>query len=185
MCSAYLPKRQFPDKAIDIIDQACARFHLKMVLADTNPAALKATIDPRIAGQVTPHDVRKVVSAMTSISLDEPNLKERAKLTNLDELLNQLVIGQERAVAQVAPSIRKSKVGMSDPNRPDAVQFFLGPTGVGKTQLAKELASLVFGSTDLLYTFDMSEFTEEHSVSRLLGAPPGDWTPKPMMTQRP
>jgi ATP-dependent Clp protease ATP-binding subunit ClpA len=169
----YLAKRQFPDKAIDVVDQACARFHLKMVLAETNPKALKATVDPRVAGKVTAHDVRKVVSAMSSISLDDLNEREREQLTGLEETLNRAVIGQEQAVAKVVPPIRKSKVGMSDPNRPDAVLFFMGPTGVGKTQLAKELADAAFGSSDLLYTFDMSEFVESHSVSRLLGAPPG------------
>ncbi|MFP6584255.1 MAG: ATP-dependent Clp protease ATP-binding subunit [Candidatus Hydrogenedentota bacterium] len=169
----YLSKRQQPDKAIDIVDQACARFHLKMVLAETNPTALKATIDPRIAGKVTPHDVRKVVSDMTSISLDDLNVKERSTLTDLEALLNQRILGQERAVSQVVPPIQKSKIGMSSPDRPDAVMFFMGPTGVGKTQLAKELAGLVFGSADLLHTFDMSEYVEENSVARILGAPPG------------
>jgi ATP-dependent Clp protease ATP-binding subunit ClpC len=169
----YLPKRQFPDKAIDVVDQACARFHLKMVLAETNPKALKATVDPRVAGKVTPHDVRKVISAMCSISLSDLNTKEREQLTSLEQTLNNAVIGQERAVAKIVPPIRKSKVGMSDPRRPDAVLFFMGPTGVGKTQLAKDLADETFGSSELLYTFDMSEFAEEHSVSRLLGVPPG------------
>lgn len=169
----YLPRRELPDKAIDVLDQACARFHLKMVLAETNPKALKATVDPRVAGKVTPHDVKKVVSAMSSLSLDDLNNKERALLDNLETLLNHRVVGQEQAIAQVAAPIKKSKVGMADPNRPDAALFFLGPTGVGKTQLAKELADLVFGSTDLLYTFDMSEFVEPHSVSRLIGSPPG------------
>ena len=173
LCERYLPKRQFPDKAIDVVDQACARFHLKMVLAETNPAKLKATVDPRIAGKVTPHDLRKVISAMTSLSLDDLNGKEREQLSGLESTLNRAVIGQEAAVAKVVPPILKSKVGMSDPNRPDSVLFFLGPTGVGKTQLAKELAEAAFGSNELLYTFDMSEFVESNSVTRLLGAPPG------------
>lgn len=169
----YLPRRELPDKAIDVLDQACARFHLKMVLAETNPKALKATVDPRVAGKVTPHDVKKVVSAMASLSLDDLNKKERALLENLEALLNHRIVGQEQAIAKVATPIKKSKAGMADPNRPDAALFLLGPTGVGKTQLAKELANLVFGSTDLLYTFDMSEFVEPHSVSRLIGSPPG------------
>ncbi len=173
LAERYLPRREFPDKAIDVLDQACARFHLKMILAETNPAALKATVDPRVAGKVTPHDIKKVVSAMASISLDDLNGRERSKLANLDALLNRQIIGQERAVAKVVGPIRKSKMGMAAPNRPDASLFFLGPTGVGKTQLAKELAAQVCGSDELLYTFDMSEYVEAHAVSRLLGAPPG------------
>jgi ATP-dependent Clp protease ATP-binding subunit ClpC len=173
LAERYLPRREFPDKAIDVLDQACARFHLKMVLAETDPKALKATVDPRIAGKVTPHDIKKVVSAMSSISLDDLNGRERAKLSNLEALLSAQIIGQPAAIAKVAAPIRKSKMGMASPKRPDASLFFLGPTGVGKTQLAKELATQIFGSDELLYTFDMSEFIEAHAVSRLLGAPPG------------
>ena len=92
----------------------------------------------------------QVVSAMSSIDLAELNERERATLTNLDTLLNRQIIGQEAAVAAIVPPIRKSKMGMSAPNRPNASLFFLGPTGVGKTQLAKELAAHVFGSEDLL-----------------------------------
>ena len=91
----------------------------------------------------------------------------------MEEALHERVIGQDEAVNAVANAVRRSRAGLADPNRPDAVMLFLGPTGVGKTQLCKELAKSVFGSSNHLITFDMSEYVESHSVSKLIGAPPG------------
>jgi ATP-dependent Clp protease ATP-binding subunit ClpA len=122
---------------------------------------------------ITPHAIRKVVSQAAAVPLEDISTQERALLVNLEQRLKQRIVGQDEAIAKVAAAVKKSRAGLADPDRPDAVMLFLGPTGVGKTQLAKELASEVFGSNDHLISFDMSEYTESHSVSRLIGAPPG------------
>jgi ATP-dependent Clp protease ATP-binding subunit ClpC len=98
---------------------------------------------------------------------------EREKLVNLEQLLHRRVIDQEDAVSTIARTIRKARAGLKDPKRPSGVFLFLGPTGVGKTELAKALAEVLFGTEDALSRIDMSEYTEKHSVSRLIGAPPG------------
>ena len=165
----YMPNRQLPDKAIDVLDQACARYRLK-ALTGHRSKRRDAQIDmPR----VTPHDIRKVVSQLTAIPIDELTADERRSMNNLAHILRKRIIGQDEAVAKVVAAVQKSRAGLSDPHRPDAIMLFLGPTGVGKTQMAKELADIVFGSRNHLITFDMSEYTESHSVSRLLGSPPG------------
>jgi ATP-dependent Clp protease ATP-binding subunit ClpA len=98
---------------------------------------------------------------------------EMAKLLHMEEALHERVVGQDEAVDAVANAIRRSRAGLSDPNRPIGSFIFLGPTGVGKTELAKTLAEVLFGDDDLMIRFDMSEFQERHTVSRLVGAPPG------------
>ncbi len=163
----YLPNRHLPDKAIDMLDQACARHRIQAALQ--KPSDEKKTDLPH----VTPHAIRKVVSQAAAVPLEDITSQERASLLNLEQSLKQRIMGQDEAIAKVAAAVRKSRAGLADPDRPDAVMLFLGPTGVGKTQLAKELAREVFGSTDHLIPFDMSEYTESHSVSRLIGAPPG------------
>lgn len=169
----YMPGRKFPDKAIDVLDQACARYRLKVVAARTNPAMIDETILPTQDNKITPHDIRKVISQLTGIPIEEMTAEERRHLRDLEHHLNQRIIGQDEAVKAVVAAVTKSRAGLSDPNRPDAVLLFLGPTGVGKTQLAKLLTDALLGSPNHLVTFDMSEYIEEHSVSRLLGAPPG------------
>jgi len=169
----YMPNRQLPDKAIDVLDQACARYRLKAIAAQKNPKLLENTIVPTAADKVTPHDVRKVVSQITAIPMEEISAEERILLGDLERRLRERIIGQDEAVSRVVAAVRKSRVGLADPKRPDAVMLFLGPSGVGKTELAKALADIVFGSLNHLATFDMSEYVEEHSVARLLGAPPG------------
>lgn len=164
----YLPNRQLPDKAIDVLDQACARERINAAVRKRD------TIDGADdAITVTPHTIRKVVSQVSAVPVEEITRGERQRLTDLDARLARKVIGQDDAVAKVAAAVKRARTGLADPNRPDAVMLFLGPTGVGKTELAKQLAKQVFGSASHLIRFDMSEYTEEHSVAKLIGAPPG------------
>lgn len=169
----YLPNRHLPDKAIDVLDQACARHRLRAIAAKTKPGLFDSDDGRPQEAKVVPHDVRKVLSQMTSVPIEEITAEERRRLGDLEATLSREIIGQDEAIAKAAAAMKKARAGLADPNRPDAVLLFLGPTGVGKTQLAKSLARHVFGSEDHLVTFDMSEFIEEHSVARLLGAPPG------------
>lgn len=172
----YMPNRHFPDKAIDMLDQACSRYRLKLHAFKSDPGFVDSNLSmiaPGTEEKVTPHDIRKVVSQATSIPIEEMTAHDRLQLQNLDKKLKEKIIGQDEAVTRVVAAVKKSRAGLSDPNRPDAAMLFLGPTGVGKTQLAKYLADYLFGSRNHLLTFDMSEFIEEHSVAKLIGAPPG------------
>ena len=169
----YLPQRQLPDKAIDVVDQACARYRLKTIAAEANPGLFKDAPGSEPGTKVTPHDIRRVVSRMASVPVEEITAEDRRRLEGLERRLNRRVIGQEEAVSKVVSTVKRARAGLADPNRPDAVLLFLGPTGVGKTQLAKALADVLFGTEKHLIAFDMSEYVERHSVSRLIGAPPG------------
>ncbi|WP_265569055.1 ATP-dependent Clp protease ATP-binding subunit [Streptomyces hygroscopicus] len=122
---------------------------------------------------VTVEDIAEVLSARTGIPVSQLTETERERLLKLEELLHQRVIGQDQAVTAVAQAVRRGRAGMGDPNRPTGSFLFLGPTGVGKTELAKALAELLFGDPDRMIRFDMSEFQEKHTVSRLVGSPPG------------
>lgn len=169
----YMPNRNLPDKAIDVLDQACARHRLRSLMMRKKD--LRETDNPDTDGErsVTPHSVRKVVSQITAIPLEQLTADERLYLNNLDQLLKKQLIGQDEAVNRAVSAVKKSRTGLTDPNRPDSIMLFLGPTGVGKTQLAKLLAQHLFGSSSHLIVFDMSEYSEEHSIARLIGAPPG------------
>jgi ATP-dependent Clp protease ATP-binding subunit ClpC len=123
--------------------------------------------------EVTTNDIAEVVSRATGIPVSQLTEEERERLTRLEEHLHQRVVGQEDAVRAVAEAVRRSRAGMSDPNRPIGSFLFLGPTGVGKTELARALAQALFGDEDRMVRLDMSEFQERHTVSRLVGAPPG------------
>ncbi|XP_057863628.1 chaperone protein ClpB2, chloroplastic isoform X2 [Cryptomeria japonica] len=123
--------------------------------------------------EVTGSDIAEVVSKWTGIPLSKLQQSEREKLLYLDVELHKRVIGQDPAVKAVAEAIQRSRAGLSDPNRPIASFMFMGPTGVGKTELAKALASYLFNTEDALVRIDMSEYMEKHAVSRLIGAPPG------------
>ncbi len=168
----YLPNLNLPDKAIDVLDQACARLRMQAVAFESD-SGFGTPPDGTKEQRVTPHTLRKVISQITAIPLEEMTADERRNLSSLDKKLSKALIGQDEAVSRVVAAVKKSRAGLADPNRPDSVMLFLGPSGVGKTQLAKLLARGVFGSSNHLVTFDMSEYIEEHSVSRLLGAPPG------------
>lgn len=122
---------------------------------------------------VTDEEIAEVVSAWTGIPVHRMLETERAKLLVMEERLHQQVVGQEAAVAAVSNAVRRSRSGLQDPNRPIGSFLFLGPTGVGKTELCKALARIMFDDENAMVRLDMSEFMERHSVSRLLGAPPG------------
>lgn len=123
--------------------------------------------------EVTEQDIAEVVSKWTGIPLSSLKASEREKLLHLADELHKRVIGQEEAVDAVADAIQRSRAGLSDPNRPIASFMFLGPTGVGKTELAKALAEYMFDTEAAMVRLDMSEYMEKHTVSRLIGAPPG------------
>eukprot|EP00798_Chlamydomonas_sp_ICE-L_P028772 gene28772-31954_t len=123
--------------------------------------------------EVTEADIAEIISKWTGIPVARLVSSEREKLLNLPEQLHHRVVGQDDAVAAVAEAIQRSRAGLSDPNRPIASFMFLGPTGVGKTELGKALANFLFDSDDAVVRIDMSEYMERHAVSRLIGAPPG------------
>ncbi|HEV7490805.1 MAG TPA: ATP-dependent chaperone ClpB [Rhodanobacteraceae bacterium] len=123
--------------------------------------------------RVTAEEIAEVVSRWTGIPVSKMLEGEREKLLRMEDALHERVVGQDEAVHAVADAIRRSRAGLSDPSRPNGSFLFLGPTGVGKTELCKALAEFLFDSTDAMIRIDMSEFMEKHSVSRLIGAPPG------------
>ncbi len=125
------------------------------------------------APEVTAEDIAEIVSRATGIPVSQLTAEERERLLALEEQLHGRIVGQDEAVAAVAEAVRRSRAGLGDPNRPTGSFLFLGPTGVGKTELARALAEILFGDDDLMIRFDMSEFQERHTVSRLVGAPPG------------
>lgn len=155
----YLPGRYLPDKAIDLLDEAAAARRI----AETS-SEKKA---------LTPADIARVVSKASGVPAERVGEAERERLAQLEQRLAAEVIGQPRAVASVAAAIRRSRTGLRENNRPIGAMLFLGPTGVGKTQLARTLAKGWFGSEKALLRFDMSEYMERHTVARLIGAPPG------------
>ena len=118
-------------------------------------------------------EIAEVVSKWTGIPVSKMLEGEREKLLRMEDELHQSVIGQDQAVQAVANAVRRSRAGLADPNRPHGSFLFLGPTGVGKTELCKSLAKFLFDSPDAMVRIDMSEFMEKHTVARLIGAPPG------------
>jgi len=125
------------------------------------------------APEVTAEDIAEIVSRATGIPVSQLTAEERERLLRLEQQLHERIVGQDEAVSAVAEAIRRSRAGLGDPNRPVGSFLFLGPTGVGKTELARALAEVLFGEESLMVRFDMSEFQERHTVSRLVGAPPG------------
>ncbi|MEV0975566.1 ATP-dependent Clp protease ATP-binding subunit [Streptomyces sp. NPDC049915] len=123
--------------------------------------------------EVTAADIAEVLSRRTGIPVAQLTQTEKERLLKLEDALHSRVVGQDEAVTAIAQAVRRNRAGMGDPNRPVGSFLFLGPTGVGKTELAKALAELLFGDENRLVRFDMSEFQEKHTVSRLVGAPPG------------
>ena len=161
MSVRYLPGRYLPDKAVDLIDEAAAAKRIHRKAGQAGPVTL------------TPSDIAQVVASASGIPAHRVNEKERERLANLESRLSKEIIGQAQAVSAVAGTIRRSRTGLCSPDRPMGAMLFLGPTGVGKTALAKALAACWFGSEKALLKFDMSEYSERHTVSRLIGAPPG------------
>ena len=141
-------------------------------------AALRSELEEahqgrRPVAEVTAEDIAEVVSRATGIPVSQLTEEERERLMRLEEQLHERVVGQDEAVEAVAEAIRRARAGLSDPNRPIGSFLFLGPTGVGKTELARTLAEALFGEEAAMVRIDMSEFQERHTVSRLVGAPPG------------
>jgi len=128
---------------------------------------------PMIAEKVGPDEIAEVVSAWTGIPTGRLLEGETAKLLRMEEVIGQRLIGQNRAVQAVSDAVRRARAGVSDPDRPTGSFLFLGPTGVGKTELAKSLADFLFDDERAMVRIDMSEYSEKHSVARLVGAPPG------------
>jgi len=135
-------------------------------------AAFKKTHSPRVE-DISSSDIAKVVSLWVNVPVENLAKSEKQKLLHLDKILKKYIIGQDDAVAKVTQAIRRRRTGISDPNRPIGSFIFMGPTGVGKTELARVLAQEKFGSREAIIKIDMSEFMERHNVSRLVGAPPG------------
>ncbi len=123
--------------------------------------------------EVKPAHIAEIISALTGIPVSELTAEEREKLLNMEEVLHRRVVGQDEAIQAVSAAVRLARSGLKDERRPIATFFFLGPTGVGKTELAKAVAETVFGDEDALIRIDMSEYMERHAVARLIGAPPG------------
>ncbi|MCC7207149.1 MAG: ATP-dependent Clp protease ATP-binding subunit [Anaerolineae bacterium] len=161
LSSRYMTNRYQPDKALDLLDEACARVAIQ-VQAGTDAERT-----------VTAAAVAEVVAEWTGIPVAQITEDERAKFNRIDQDLRTRVVGQDHAVAAVADAIKMNRAGLSDPRRPVAVFLFMGPSGVGKTELAKALAAFLFGSEEAMLRFDMSEFHDEHTVARLIGSPPG------------
>jgi|DewCreStandDraft_2_1066082.scaffolds.fasta_scaffold00313_29 ATP-dependent Clp protease ATP-binding subunit ClpC len=159
----YVTERFLPDKAIDLMDEAASRLRRRL---DTG-------VIPDRDATVTAEDVADVASAWTGIPVSRLLESEIDTLLQMETRLRQRVIGQDHAVHAVSNAIRRARAGLSDPSRPLGSFVFFGPTGVGKTELARALAAFLFGDERAMVRLDMSEYMERHSVARLLGAPPG------------
>ena len=157
----YLGDRMLPDKAIDLVDEASSRVRMKLASF------------PEGVGTVLAEDIAQVVSQCTGIPVAAITRDESRRLLHMEETLARRVMGQEDAVRAVSAAVRRSRVGLGDPHRPIGSFLFLGPTGVGKTELCRSLAETLFGDEKALIRVDMSEYMERHSVSRLIGSPPG------------
>ena len=216
MSARYISDRFLPDKAIDVLDEACSKVSLKgfrvpekifelektsqnlamdledaLVRGDVAEASLvrkereeaikklaqqKKRFQQKNAGKkliVTEEDIAEVVSQWTKIPVKKLAESESARLNRLEKTLHKRVVGQDEAVTAVARSIKRGRVGLKDPKRPIGSFLFLGPTGVGKTELSKALAEALFGTEDSMIRVDMSEYMEKHSVSKMIGSPPG------------
>ncbi len=212
----YITDKHFPDKAIDVLDEAGSRVHLANLvvpkeildleeeieriraekeslakLQDFERAAklrdLERTLVEKLeqarieweeseenrVATVTEHDIADVVAMMTGIPTHRIEVSESQKLINMEKELKKRVIGQDQAIKTITRAIRRARAGLKDPNRPIGSFLFLGPTGVGKTYLAKQLAEYLFESPNTLIRVDMSEYMEKFNVSRLVGSPPG------------
>ncbi len=152
----YISDRFLPDKAIDLVDEAASRQRV----AET-------------PGEVTESEIAAIVSQWTGIPAERMLEGERTRLKAMEDRLHERVVDQEEGVHAIAEAVRHSRAGLADPRRPIGTFLFLGPTGVGKTELAKALAGFLFGSDTALQRIDMSEYMERHAVARLIGSPPG------------
>jgi len=200
MSQRYLPDRFLPDKAIDLIDEACARVRLKIGTVVENSSEISDLFNNYLTGgitkttytqkienkngvskkyseinqsQITPNDIAEVIASWTGIPIATLTEEETNRLLKLEEIMGERVIGQEVAIKSLSCAIRRSRVGLKDPNRPIGSFIFLGPTGVGKTELCKALAECLFATETAVIRLDMSEYMEKHTISKLIGSPPG------------
>jgi ATP-dependent Clp protease ATP-binding subunit ClpC len=164
--------RREKDEAVAVEDYGRAS-RLRDEIAELSRLMGSACDGEKTVPEVTAADIAEVVSRATGIPVAQLSEEERDRLLRLEEHLHQRVIGQDEAVVAVAEAVRRSRAGLSDPSRPIGSFLFLGPTGVGKTELGRALAEALFGNEDRMVRIDMSEFQERHTVSRLVGAPPG------------
>lgn len=183
----YVTDRCLPDKAIDLLDEACAcakiRCNSGIITEDSDLimakdkeirlSSLRKVLRGSERPQVTEEDLITVINLRTGIPLNKINVEEEKQLSLLEARLSQRVIGHQYAVSKVTDAVCRAKSGLRDGRRPMASFMFAGPTGVGKTELARALAECLFGSENSLIRIDMSEYMEKHSVSKLIGAPPG------------
>lgn len=189
----YITDRNLPDKAVDLMDESAAKIMIafsklppeiqelsKSGDGDSNTKAVATPTSPEQYQQycvvnriVDTSVINEVLSIWTGIDIKQLTEKETERIKNINQTLKRSIIGQDSAVDSISRAVKRSKLGLKDPKRPIGSFLFLGPTGVGKSELAKQLALFLFGDVDALIRIDMSEFMEKHSVSRLIGAPPG------------
>src|SRR5438309_1184763 len=178
LSNRYISDRFLPDKAIDLIDEAASKLRMEI---DSMPAELdeirrrimQLEIERMLKQEVDEEDIAEVVSKWTHIPVSRLMEGEVQKLIHMEERLHKRVIGQDEAINAVSNAIRRARAGLQDPNRPLGSFMFLGPTGVGKTELARALAEFLFDDEQAMVRIDMSEYQEKHTVSRMIGAPPG------------
>jgi ATP-dependent Clp protease ATP-binding subunit ClpB len=161
------------NKAAELKYGTLTDLHRQLEVAENQLAQAQTSGQSLLREEVTEADIAEVISKWTGIPISKLVETEKEKLLNLEDELHRRVIGQDEAVTAVADAIQRSRAGLADPNRPTASFIFLGPTGVGKTELAKALAAYLFDTEEALVRIDMSEYMEKHAVSRLIGAPPG------------
>jgi len=161
------------NKAAELKYGKLTDLHRQLEAAETQLAQAQRSGQSLLREEVTEADIAEVISKWTGIPISKLVETEKEKLLHLEDELHHRVIGQDEAVTAVADAIQRSRAGLADPNRPTASFIFLGPTGVGKTELAKALAAYLFDTEEALVRIDMSEYMEKHAVSRLIGAPPG------------
>ena len=167
LAKRYMPDRRLPASALDLLDRAMASVKIANEMADLSEE--QATKQEKLQKEA----VRNVVSKMTGIPMGNIQSEERQKLSNAEEILHNRVVGQNHAIKSILDAIFESRSGLNKKGQPIGSFFFLGPTGTGKTELAKSLAEFLFNDETAMLRFDMSEYKEEHSVALLYGAPPG------------
>ena len=167
LAKRYMPDRRLPASALDLLDRAMASVKIANEMAD-----LSEEQTPKLE-KLEKEAVRDVVSKMTGIPMGNIQSEERQKLSNAEEILHNRVVGQNHAIKSILDAIFESRSGLNKKGQPIGSFFFLGPTGTGKTELAKSLAEFLFNDETAMLRFDMSEYKEEHSVALLYGAPPG------------
>ena len=191
----YIADRFLPDKAIDVLDEAGARAKLRYQHENRGEPSWKETVenwkraaanedqlislelqtldDSFFAVEVTKDDVDDVIARWTGVPVSSVKQKEAEKLLTIESALHERIVSQRSAISALARAVRRSRAGLKNPQRPVGSFLFLGPTGVGKTEVARSIAEFLFGSEKALIRFDMSEFMEKHSVSKFIGSPPG------------